>query len=99
MTLEPTPEQLNAITAAVYGPDGAYGGWPTHATARSAWPLIRDMVLESAAKECEVAMGEAQRAEAFLATGFDLGLEQLEYARRKGAEKCLTRIRAMKGKP
>lgn len=61
-TLEPTDEQLDAVAEAVLKADELEGA--SHCTQcyadslRAAWPVIRDMVLEAAAKECELPQAE-----------------------------------------
>lgn len=67
MPLEPTEEQLETVVASVF--DG--GDWSVaneyeraeaFATARAYWPLIRDMVLEAAERECETSDTLAEAA-------------------------------------
>lgn len=69
-TLEPTDEQLSEAAAALAshaelpGPDAIAGAWEA---ATILWPIIRDMVLESAGKECDAFVGEYNATSDFAA--------------------------------
>lgn len=82
MPLEMSSDQRAQVMGTIIG---LHLAGSVEGIADTLWPLIRDMVLEAAARECMTEAKEHPHA--------------WDRLRKRSAEACAKRIRAMKGKP